>query len=202
MTKRHRWLLKGFAFTGLLTMAVSTPMDGLAQAIATASMAGTSISVGATYSTYQADYGKRYLGGYAIHAEWDKTDHLGLQFEARVLRYNEEVGTHQTTFLIGPKFTLRRPWFNPYAKFLVGEGKFHFPYNYAEGTYFVMAPGAGIDVPLGQTRYTIRLIDFEYQHWAGCIRLDLAVEFQYASFDLKPRTSQTTVCPPGEENLG
>jgi hypothetical protein len=165
MRRIHRWLLEGLAFVSVLGFGVLTPENGSAQAIPTASMAGTGISVGATYSDYQADYGKRYLGGYAIHAEWDKTPRLGLQFEARVLRYNEEVGTHQTTFLIGPKFTLRRPWFSPYAKFLVGEGKFHFPYDYAEGTYLVLAPGAGIDVPLGQTRYTIRLIDFEYQSW-------------------------------------
>jgi hypothetical protein len=161
-------LLKGLdslSLPILLSLAAGACTDASAQATPTASKPGTSISIGATYSNYQADYGKRDLGGYAIYADWDKTPRLGLEFEARVLRFNEEVGTHETTFLIGPKVTLRRPWFNPYAKLLVGEGKFHFPYNYAEGSYLVLASGAGIDVPLGQSRYTIRAIDFEYQSW-------------------------------------
>ena len=44
-------------------------------------------------------------------------------------------------------------------------GKFHYPYNYAEGSYFVLAPGAGLDVKIGQSRYSVRVIDFEYQSW-------------------------------------
>jgi hypothetical protein len=167
MKRKSRGLLRDLprlAFTSLLVLTVNV-MNGSAQAIPTADRAAYPLAVGATYSSYEADYGKRALGGYAIYADWDKTPRLGLEFEARVLRYNEEVGTHETTFLIGPKVAFRRSRFTAYVKLLAGEGKFHFPYNYAEGSYLVLAPGAGIDVPLGQSRYTVRAFDLEYQSW-------------------------------------
>jgi hypothetical protein len=41
------------------------------------------------------------------------------------------------------------PDFNAYAKLLVGDGVFYFPYDYADGSYFVLAPRAGVDVPFG-----------------------------------------------------
>jgi hypothetical protein len=147
----------------LSLFAIVRSMPG--QAIATVTGGETSLSAGATFSQYQMDYGKRALGGYAIHADWDRTRRWGVEFEARVLRLNQEVGTHETTFLVGPRYILRRKVFSPYAKLLLGDGKFHYPYNYAEGSYFVLAPGAGVEVRMGESRYSIRLVDFEYQSW-------------------------------------
>ena len=150
---------------GALLLMLAYVPRGQGQALPTATDTRPTLSVGGEYSDFQADYGKRTLGGYTITADYDRTPRYSLEFQARVLRMNQEVGTHETTFLIGPKVTYRRRWFNPYAKLLIGDGKFHFPYNYAEGSYFVLAPGAGVDVRLGHSRYTIRAIDFEYQSW-------------------------------------
>ncbi len=50
-------------------------------------------------------------------------------------------------------------------KLLVGNGNFYFPYNYAKGSYFVLAPGAGIDMQVGHSKFILRLIDVEYQDW-------------------------------------
>jgi hypothetical protein len=148
-----------------LSIVLAKGAPALAQAIAIVSGGDTSLSAGATFSSYQADYGKRDLGGYAIHADWNRTRQWGLEFETRVLRLNQEVGTHETTFLIGPRYILRRRAFSPYAKLLIGDGKFHYPYNYAEGSYFVLAPGVGLDIRVGASRYSVRVIDFEYQSW-------------------------------------
>jgi hypothetical protein len=49
---------------------------------------------------------------------------------------------------------------------LSGGGRFDFPYGYAHGNYFVVAPGAGLDLRLGQ-KVRVRLIDMEYQVWPG-----------------------------------
>jgi Outer membrane protein beta-barrel domain len=136
-----------------------------AQATATASVSGVSLSVGGGYSYYHADYGHRMLGGYSIFADYDRTPRWGLEFEVRALRFNQEFNTHQTTLLIGPRYAYRRNRFSAYAKLLLGDGRFHFPYNYADGSYFVLAPGGGIDVPLGDSRFTIRAVDLEYQSW-------------------------------------
>lgn len=138
---------------------------GQGQALPTATDTRPTLSVGGAYSNFQADYGKRMLGGYTITADYDRTPRYSLEFQARVLRMNQEVGTHATTLLIGPRVSYHWRWFNPYAKLLIGDGKFHFPYNYAEGSYFVLAPGAGLDVRLGTSRYTVRAIEFEYQSW-------------------------------------
>jgi hypothetical protein len=54
----------------------------------------------------------------------------------------------------------------PYAKILVGGGRFDFPFNYGTGNYFVVAPGAGVDLRLGH-RIQLRLVDYEYQLWPG-----------------------------------
>jgi hypothetical protein len=156
--------VRSFAFAFLVLFSVGAS-SAMAQAISTAGYSGLSLSVGTTFSEYQADYSKRYLGGYVIYADADRTAHLGLEFEARVLRMNQEVGTHETTFLIGPRYNFRKNWFTPYAKILVGVGQFHYPYNYAEGSYLALAAGGGVDVPVGKTKFSVRAIDFEYQSW-------------------------------------
>jgi hypothetical protein len=162
----HRYMkMTRFVAALCLSIVLGKGAPATAQAIAIVSGGVTSLSAGATFSSYQADYGKRDLGGYAVHADWNRTRQWGLEFETRVLRLNQEVGTHETTFLIGPRYILRRRAFSPYAKLLIGDGKFHYPYNYAEGSYFVLAPGAGLDVRIGASRYSVRAIDFEYQSW-------------------------------------
>jgi NHL repeat len=46
---------------------------------------------------------------------------------------------------------------------LAGLGLFNFTYNYAHGSYLVVAPGAGMDYRLSP-RWTVR-VDGEYQYW-------------------------------------
>ena len=46
----------------------------------------------------------------------------------------------------------------------MGVGFFNFPYNYAKGKYFVIAPGAGVNYNLTDN-VKIRLVDVEYQNW-------------------------------------
>jgi hypothetical protein len=87
--------------------------------------------------------------------------------EVRFLTINEEVGTHQSTYLAGAKVPYHFHRATAYAKLLIGDGRFHFPYGYADGSYFVVAPGAGVDLALGNSRFSVRLIDFEYQSWVN-----------------------------------
>jgi opacity protein-like surface antigen len=158
---------KHFALTVLLTLvAIMCELrQAHAQAVATATASGVSLHAGGGYTNYQADYGKRRLGGYFIFADYNRTPHWGLEFETRMLRFNQEFNSHQTTFLIGPRYTYRKPHFTAYGKLLLGNGRFHFPYDYADGSYFVLAPGGGVDVRLGSSRFTIRAADIEYQSW-------------------------------------
>jgi len=135
-----------------------------AQALPTASGPGTHIDVGAAYSYFQQDYGKNYLGGIMAYGDADLTWRFGVEAEANFLRYHQEEDVTETTYLVGPKVTLRSGRVRPYAKFLAGAGTLNFPFGFGVGHYFVMAPGGGVDVLLGD-KLTVRAIDFEYQDW-------------------------------------
>jgi hypothetical protein len=129
---------------------------------------GAFIAAGATYSAYKLDYGEHKLGGYSAFLDMNVTSHYGLEVEERRLVFNQQANVHTSTLLVGPRIVfdpLVLRGFTPYVKLLVGQGNFNFPYNYATGSYFVMAPGAGIDVQLGHSKFGLRLIDVEYQDW-------------------------------------
>ena len=160
-----RVLRKPFVCSLLLAVFAQLCQIARAQATATATSSGVSLNAGGGYSYYQANYGRRMLGGYTIFTDYNRTPRWSIEFEMRALRFNQEFNTHQTTFLVGPRYTYRKKRLNTYAKLLAGDGLFHFPYSYAEGNYFVLAFGGGIEVPIGESRYSIRAADIQYQSW-------------------------------------
>jgi hypothetical protein len=126
------------------------------------------MSVGGTINGTYLGYGKRWIGGAGASVDIGWNTRLGAEGEANFTFYRQFANTHSTTYLGGPRYTfhvlgsgLR---FRPYAKCLVGVGDFNFPYNYGHGSYFVVAPGGGVDYRLTY-RLRIRVADFEYQYW-------------------------------------
>jgi len=141
-----------------------------AQARPTVSGPGSYVSVGGGASIYQADYGQRDLGGFMAYGDANLTWRYGLEAEARFLNHHTDEDVTETNYLIGPRVSIfpgygKNP-FRPYVKFLVGAGKIEFPFKFAQGTYFTLAPGAGLDVAIG-SRLTVRVIDVEYQDWTN-----------------------------------
>jgi hypothetical protein len=136
-----------------------------AQAVAAGTGPGPRWLVGGTYSYFAADYGKRELGGESGFVDYARSERISYEGEIRFLNINEEFGTHQSTYLGGVKFPYHWRRVTAYGKVLIGVGHFHYPYGYADGNYFVLAPGGGADLALGHGRYSIRMIDFEYQSW-------------------------------------
>jgi len=155
-------LIKTYATVFALLFACAQSCG--AQALPTATGPGSYVSAGTTASMYQADYGRHLIGGGAVYVDTNVTWRLGIEAEVRTLRYHTEADVRESTFLIGPRVTLRPVGFMPYAKLLVGLGALDYPYHYGHGSYFVFAPGAGIDQSFG-SRVTIRLVDVEYQDW-------------------------------------
>ena len=135
-----------------------------AQALPTATGPGQSIAIGVGASAYRIDYGQRWLGGPQAWADYNPLLHFGIEGEARLLDLNEDLGTHASTVLVGPRILLSRGGVEPYVKALAGSGHLTFPYRYAEGSYLVVAGGGGVDLHLGN-RLQIRLFDVEYQRW-------------------------------------
>jgi len=147
----------------LMVLGVSAKVAG-AQAQPPASGPGSFISVGGGVSAYQADYGKRVLGGFVAYVDMHPEWRYGIEGEARFLRYHTDQDVTEQTYLVGPKVYALRGNLRPYGKFLIGAGKIVLPFNYAQGTFLTYAPGAGIDY-LVTDRISLRVIDFEYQQW-------------------------------------
>ncbi len=137
-----------------------------AQALPTASGGGSYLAVGGGFTGMRTQYGQRTLGGGVAYAESNLTPHVGLEYEGRFLRLNADESVTQSTYLAGGRYSLRNYRLQPYVKVLGGLGRMSFPFHYATGEYFVVAPGAGVDYHLND-RWTARVIDVEYQHWTN-----------------------------------
>ncbi len=147
----------------LLTYFFDQPMSS-AQALPTATAPGAYISVGGTLSLFDSGYGKQTASGTSIYVDVNPARAVGLEAEGRWMRQKSIANIAESTYLVGPRVQLRKGPYTPYVKTLVGLAHLTFPYGSAKGEYFVIAPGVGIDIMLGQN-FKIRLIDVEYQRW-------------------------------------
>jgi len=145
----------------LLGLASSRVASGQATESATADH--DLLWAGAGGSYYTLGYGDRKLVGLTGWVDYDTVRRYGIEAEGRWLDWQQTANVHDETFLLGPRYHMNYGRLQIYAKGLVGFGKFNFPYNYATGNYFVIAPGGGVDYRLSR-RWSVRS-DFEYQIW-------------------------------------
>lgn len=151
-------------FAAMLVVGLMTELAD-AQALPTGSGPGAYVSVGGTYSAFKSDYGSQAINGANVYVDANLVWRYGLETEARRMNY-PNFGERQSTLLSGLRWSFRPKGFVPYAKLLVGGGRFDFPYGFGYGNYFVVAPGAGLDLRVGE-KLRVRLVDFEYQQWPG-----------------------------------
>jgi hypothetical protein len=156
---RSALLLAGLASTSLFASFAA-----FGQAIATATGPGTSVSIGGGVSVFQADYGRRVLGGGLVFADLQPHWRFGVEAEARYLRLHTAEQVTETNFLAGPRVLVRSGRWQPYAKFLIGDGRIYMPFGYAHGDFLALVPGAGLDLALSSA-ISLRVCDFEYQLW-------------------------------------
>jgi hypothetical protein len=153
-----------FAAVLLLTGICAVPR-AMAQEMPTETKLGASLSAGGGLSDYQIDYGKNVLGGVFAYVDFNIAGRYGIEGEGRWLFVHQQANVHASTKLIGPRVSLLQTHhLTVYGKVLAGSGHFNFPYNYYTGDYFVIAPGAGVDVELHH-KLILRLVDVEYQDW-------------------------------------
>jgi hypothetical protein len=163
---RGRRRLRLWFVLALLHVADVAVHSVYAQALLTASGGGSYLAVGGSVTAMQNQYGKRTLLGGVAYSESNITPHVGLEYEGRFLRYNLDEAVTQSSYLAGVRVAILNGSVQPYVKVLGGLGRMTFPFHYATGSYFVIAPGAGLDYHLGG-RWTARLVDVEYQDWTG-----------------------------------
>jgi len=99
------------------------------------------------FSDFESDYGKQATTGMSVYVDSNLYWRSGIELEARRNVY-PNLGNSQTTLLAGPRWSFRAKGLVPYIQLLSGGGRFDFPYGYAHGDYFVVAPGAGLDLRL------------------------------------------------------
>ena len=133
-----------------------------AQAAPTATGPGASIAAGGGASLFDSSYGQRNLGGAFVFADIQPHWRFGLELEARYLRVHTSEEISEKNYLAGPRVLLRSHRWQPYAKFLVGDGHIEFPFHYGEGNFLALVPGAGLDLEMNDY-INIRVIDIEYQ---------------------------------------
>lgn len=135
------------------------------------------MSVGAEFSTFNADWGCASaspfscwsdhltgVGGFVDvnHVLW----RIGVEGEARWLHWGGPgAGLVQSNYLLGPRYPLLRHC-TPlciYAKGLVGESWMTVPVGYGSRRYFTLAPGATVEYRI--KRKLIVRGEYEYQFW-------------------------------------
>lgn len=133
-----------------------------AQARATALGPGSYVAIGGGASAFPSDYDQRNIAGAMGFLDVQPTFRYGFEGEARFLRYHTDEGVSQTNYLAGVHVGFSTQRLRPYAKFLVGDTRIQAPFGYAQGTFFTLVPGGGVDYVLND-RWTARVVDLEYQ---------------------------------------
>ena len=144
----------------LLTMACSPALGQVAES---GDLGRPRISVGTTASYYYLQYGGVKNVGLTAYLDADSLTRLGFEGEGRWLQFHATNDISARTYLAGPRYHFTVGRFQPYLKGLSGLGLFNFTYNYAHGSYYVIAGGGGLDYRLSQ-RWSAR-VDGEYQYW-------------------------------------
>lgn len=155
----------------LLAVWLGAGLAAHAQAVPAADAGGMKTSVGGAISGYELGYGQIKVVGATLFVDFDTLRHFGVEGEARWNDFHlpadqKGPGADETasTCLGGLRYSRYAGRFQPYAKALVGIGRFNYPYNFASETDLVVAPGGGTDFRITR-RVRWRVVDFEYQLW-------------------------------------
>lgn len=140
-----------------------------AQVAPSAYGSGHSLWIGGEYSNVNASFpyqSNQRLSGISVFADYNVSGPVGVEAEARFLRFNSFYGESEDNYLAGPRYVVRRfGRLQPFAKFLVGIGKIQYPFSVGSGSYLALAPAGGVDYRLSR-RWAIRA-EYEYQFWPG-----------------------------------
>lgn len=152
----------------ILAVLLTAPLFAAGQAAYEAERRPVSLSMGGSYSFFDADYGGYHMMGASAYVDFSSLicDHVSGEAEGRWLTFNGSQGFREYNYLIGPLYKIslsERHRLHPYVKALLGQGDIDFPNHLAYGRYFVFAPGSGVDISI-RRRLKLRA-DYEYQIW-------------------------------------
>lgn len=141
------------------------PVAAFAQVSPSASGGNSSVWVGGEFSSFNPDYAtSSRLIGLGAFVDFNVTQKLGAEGEARWLHWNGDGNQTQSDYLAGVKYRFYK-WhrFGFNAKFLVGGVWVTYPpfQPISSGSYFAYVPGGFVDYRL--SRHLSVRGDYEYQ---------------------------------------
>jgi opacity protein-like surface antigen len=151
----------------LLAALLLLPTFSRAQVVAAGRGGNQQLYVGGIFSDFNPDYGYQRLYAAGAYADYYLTPRLGAEAEVRFLRFNQLNHIHEDNYLIGPKISYRKKRYNFYGKALVGVASLNFPYNFANGSYFAVEFGGGLDYRVAHRLYA--RAEYDYQIWPGFV---------------------------------
>lgn len=125
------------------------------------------MQIGAGWSIASPDYGQKNTQGVSIYGTLDLTPHWGIEGDIHRASIITPTNIGEDSYLLGPRYVFRHNQLRPYAKALLGFGRFHYKYENAPDatyTYKIYTFGGGVDLRATE-HVNIRAIDFEYQQW-------------------------------------
>lgn len=159
-------------FVSLLACVFGLSIGAHAQAVPTASKAGT-LQIGAGGTYISTDYTPEKAKGVTVYGDYDFTKHIGIEGDIHFGSIITPGDLGEDSYLLGPRFLVRRGRFTPYAKVLFGVGRLNYqpgfpgiPTSTVSYTYKIYSLGAGVDFR-ATSRINIRAIDVEFQKWPG-----------------------------------
>ncbi|WP_263368344.1 porin family protein [Edaphobacter bradus] len=128
-----------------------------------------SIKIGAGWTIANPDYGQRKVQGLTIYGNLDFTRHWGIEGDIHRASMVTPTDIGVDSYLLGPRYAFHYGRFSPYAKVLLGVGRFKYIFSNAPTatyTYKIYSLGGGLDYQATK-HFSVRAFDFEYQKWPG-----------------------------------
>ena len=160
--KKRYWLA---SFLSLL-LSLWSSSSLLAQVVAPG-RGGAHVVAGGFFSDFSPDYGSNRLYGIGGFLDLNLRNHIGVEGE---IHYSVLTPTDlsENTYLIGPRYTVRRKRFSGYAKALFGMGRFGTQGGSfgttATSAYTAYAFGGGVEY-MATRNINVRVFDVELQKW-------------------------------------
>ncbi|GGH16147.1 outer membrane protein [Silvibacterium dinghuense] len=150
-------MLKKILLSGILLGATAA----WAQVAPSARGGNSTLWVGGEFSSFHPDYDAARVLGPGVFFDFNLTQKLGVEGEARFMDWHGEGGETQKNYLAGVKYRLYR-WnrFSFNAKFLLGGDWINYPNNIGNGSYFAYVPGGFVDYRVNR-KWSVRG-DYEY----------------------------------------
>ncbi len=157
---------RGSLRIALVLMGLATASSHLqAQAHSATAERKVNLQVGGGFTIANPDYSPDHFKGFTGYADFDFTDHFGVEFDIHQINTPTNDKLSERTYEIGGRYIRHYSFVNPYLKGMVGRGVFNFLYDQANLAYNMYAVGGGIDFNV-QKHINAR-IDYEYQRWPG-----------------------------------